>query len=124
MLDRQKKARGKAPRRSPCPIACSLDVFGDRWSLLIIRDLFLGRSRFRDFIAAPESIPTNILSDRLEKLREHRIIRQIPGPDGGKHLAYALTKKGKSLGPVLVAIRDWALHWDKETRALIPPKKD
>jgi DNA-binding HxlR family transcriptional regulator len=114
---------GRPARRSPCPIACSLDIFGDRWTLLIVRDLFLGRSRFRDFSAAPEHIPTNILADRLERLREHQVIEQIPARDGTKRLAYALTRKGKSLGPVLEAMRDWALQWEKETRALIPPQK-
>jgi DNA-binding HxlR family transcriptional regulator len=113
----------RAARRSPCPIACSLDIFGDRWTLLIVRDLFLGRSRFRDFSAATEHIPTNILADRLERLRKHQVIEQIPARDGTKRLAYALTRKGKSLGSVLKAMRDWALQWEKETRALIPPKK-
>jgi DNA-binding HxlR family transcriptional regulator len=104
-------------RRSPCPIACSLDILGDRWSLLIVRDLILGRSRFRDFTASPEGIPTNILSDRLERLLHHRIIRQIPARDGTKRLAYRLTRKGEALRPVLKAVRDWGLAWEKSTRA-------
>jgi DNA-binding HxlR family transcriptional regulator len=110
------------PRRSPCPVACSLDVLGDRWTLLIVRDLLLGRSRFRDFSASPEGIPTNILSDRLERLLEHRIVEQIPATDGTKRLAYRLTEKGQSLGPLLKAMRDWGLAWDKSTRVLLEPK--
>ena len=106
------------PRRSPCPVACSLDILGDRWTLLIIRDLFLGRSRFRDFAASPEGIPTNILTDRLERLRRERLIKQVPAPDGTKRLAYELTEKGKGLGPVLKALRDWGLAWHKNTRVL------
>ena len=90
-----KKRAAPAPRRSPCPIACSLDIFGDRWTLLIIRDLLLGRARFKDFTASPEGIPTNILADRLERLLEHRVIEQIPAEDGTKRLAYRLTEKGK-----------------------------
>ena len=107
-----------APRRSPCPVACSLDIFGDRWSLLIVRDLFFGRTRFKDFTAAPEGIPTNILTDRLERLLVHRVIEQIPAEDGTKRLAYRLTEKGKALRPVLKAMRDWGSAWDKSTRVL------
>src|SRR6478672_12611294 len=106
-------------RRSPCPVACSLDIFGDRWSLLIILDLFIGRSRFKDFTASPEGIPTNILADRLERLLAHGVIEQIPAADGTKRLAYRLTEKGKALGPVLKAMRDWGLAWDKSTRVLL-----
>jgi len=106
-------------RRSPCPVACSLDIVGDRWTLLIVRDLVLGRSRFKDFAGSPEGIPTNILSDRLERLLEHGLVDQIPAPDGTKRLAYQLTKKGEALRPVLEALRDWGLAWDKSTRVLL-----
>ena len=111
--------KGRASKRSPCPVAFSLDVFGDRWTLLVIRDLFSGRTRFKEFAASPEGIPTNILTDRLERLLARGIIEQIPAKDGTKRLAYSLTKKGKTLGPVLRAMRDWGLAWDKSTRALI-----
>jgi len=112
--------KGLAPRRSPCPVACSLDIFGDRWTLLVIRDLFFGRTRFKDFAASPEGIPTNILAERLERLLARGIIKQIPAEDGTKRLAYRLTKKGKALGPILKAMRDWGLAWDKSTRVQIP----
>ncbi|MDB6073441.1 MAG: yodB [Verrucomicrobiaceae bacterium] len=105
-------------RRSPCPVACLLDMVGDRWTLLVIRDLFLGRSRFKDFIGSPEGIPTNILSERLERLLRHGLVEQIPVDDSPKRLAYRLTKKGKSLGPVLETMRDWGLAWEPGTRAL------
>jgi DNA-binding HxlR family transcriptional regulator len=107
-----------APKRSPCPVAFSLDIFGDRWSLLVIRDLFFGRTRFKEFAASPEGIPTNILTDRLERLLARGIIEQIPAEDGTKRLAYRLTAKGKALGPVLKAMRNWGLAWDKSTRVL------
>ena len=110
--------KGPPPKRSPCPVACSLDIFGDRWTLLVIRDLFFGRTRFKDFVASPEGIPTNILTDRLERLLARGIVEQIPAEDGTKRLAYRLTKKGKALGPVLKAMRDWGLTWDKSTRVL------
>ncbi len=107
-----------AARRSPCPVACLLDIVGDRWTLLVVRDLFLGRSRFRDFSASPEGIPTNVLSDRLERLLTHKIIEQIPAQDGTKRFAYRLTRKGKELGPLLEDMRDWGLKWDKQTRLM------
>ena len=112
-----------AERRSPCPVACLLDIVGDRWTLLIVRDLMLGRSRFKDFAESPEGIPTNILSDRLERLLEHDIVEQIPADDGTKRFAYKLTRKGEALRPVLVTMRDWGLKWEKGTRASLSEKK-
>jgi DNA-binding HxlR family transcriptional regulator len=116
-------AKKGAPKRSPCPVACLLDIAGDRWTLLVIRDLFLGRTRFRDFTASPEGIPTNILSDRLERLLRHGIIEQIPAHDGTKRFAYLLTEKGRALRPILKAMRDWGLAWDPETSAQLEPMK-
>ena len=110
-------------RRSPCPVACLLDIVGDRWTLLIVRDLMLGRSRFKDFAESPERIPTNILSDRLARLLQHEIVEQIPADDGTKRFAYQLTRKGEALRPVLGAMRDWGLKWEKGTRATLPEKK-
>jgi DNA-binding HxlR family transcriptional regulator len=107
-----------AERRSPCPVACALDVMGDRWTLLVIRDLFLGRSRFKDFEASPEGIPTNILSERLERLLRSGIVEQVPVDEGAKRFAYRLTPKGKALAPVLVSMRDWGLKWEKGTKVL------
>ncbi len=118
MLKKNRPVQSRASRRSPCPVACSLDIWGDRWSLLIIRDLMLGRDRFRDFVESPEGIPTNILSDRLERLLNHGIVRQIPAPDGTKRSAYELTKKGEALRPVMKAVRDWGLEWEKGTRVM------
>lgn len=105
------------PPRSPCPVACALDVLGDRWTLLVIRDLLLGRSRFKEFSASPEGIPTNILSDRLARLLRHGLAEQVPAADGTMRLAYRLTDKGRALGPVLRAMRDWGLKWEPGTRA-------
>ena len=106
-------------RRSPCPVACALDLFGDRWTLLVIRDLLLGRSRFKDFTGSPEGIPTNILSDRLERLVAGGVLRQTPATDGGKRMAYELTDKGLALRPVIRAVRDWGLKWEPGTRAAL-----
>ena len=89
--------------------------------MLVVRDLFLGRSRFKDFSASPERIPTNILSDRLERLLRNELAKQIPADDGTKRLAYELTEKGRALGPVLLALRDWGLKWEQGTSASLKP---
>lgn len=114
-------AKTAPERRSPCPVACSLDLMGDRWTLLVVRDLMSGRSRFKDFTASPERIPTNILSDRLARLLRHRIVDQIPAEDGTKRLAYRLTAKGAALRPVLEAMRDWGLAHAPGSRAALVP---
>ena len=111
------KSTPPTAQRSPCPVACALDLFGDKWTLLIIRDLFLGRARFRDFIESPEGIPTNILSDRLERLLDGGVVEKIPAADGSKRLAYQLTDKGMALRTVLRCIRDWGLKWEQGTSA-------
>jgi DNA-binding HxlR family transcriptional regulator len=116
-----KRAEAVTARRSPCPLACSLDIVGDRWTLLVVRDLMGGRSRFKDFIASPEGIPTNILSDRLNRLLRHGLVKQIPAADQTQRLAYQLTKKGLALRPILKALRDWGLKWEPGTEALLDP---
>lgn len=115
------KLRNKAgdPLRSPCPLACLLDICGDRWTLLVIRDLMFGRSRFKDFSAAPEGIPTNILSERLKRLLRHGLAEQVPAEDGSMRFGYRLTEKGLALRPVLESMRDWALKWEPATRAMM-----
>jgi DNA-binding HxlR family transcriptional regulator len=96
-----------------------LDLLGDRWTLLVVRDLWLGRTRFKDFSASPERIPTNILSERLERLVAHGVAEKVPAADGSKRLGYQLTDKGKALGPIIAAIRDWGLTWQPGTQALM-----
>jgi DNA-binding HxlR family transcriptional regulator len=119
MAKSQSATKSKPPetRRSPCPVACCLDVVGDRWTLLVVRDLLLGGSRFKDLANAPEGIPTNILSDRLERLVREGIAEQAPAEDGSKRFGYRLTPKGEALRPVLAAMRDWGLRWEEGTRA-------
>ncbi len=67
-------------KRSVCPIACTLDIIGDKWTLLVVRDLLLGRSHFKQFLASPEGIATNILANRLNRLVSHGIAEQFPSP--------------------------------------------
>ncbi len=100
----------KTKKRSPCPIACTLDIIGDKWTLLVIRDMSLGRSHFRDFSASPEGIATNILSDRLTKLVDWGLAQKYPSAESSGRDAYRLTKKGESLLPILKAIANWGLE--------------
>ena len=106
-------------RRSPCPIACTLDLLGDKWSLLVLRDLFAGKSHYRELASSPEKIATNILADRLERLRAHGLIKARPSPVRAGSHAYSLTEKGVSLRPVLEAVRDWGLNNIKGTEARV-----
>jgi DNA-binding HxlR family transcriptional regulator len=100
-------------------VSCALDILGDRWTLLVIRDLMLGRTRFKDFLASPEGIPTNILTDRLKRLLEHRVVVQIKDHEGSRHMAYQLTEKGMALLPVVQSMKEWGLAWEKGTRAAL-----
>ncbi len=113
------KSKAGDPLRSPCPVACVLDICGDRWTLLVIRDLMFGRSRFKDFSASPEGIPTNILAERLQRLLRQGLAEQVPAEDGSMRLGYRLTEKGRSLGPILEAMRDWGLKWEPATKAMM-----
>ncbi|MEN3943598.1 helix-turn-helix domain-containing protein [Prosthecobacter sp. SYSU 5D2] len=112
----EEKPAQSGGRRSPCPVACTLDILGDRWTLLVIRDLLLGKARFKDFLASPEGIPTNILTERLKRLLEHEVVCQVRDAGGSRHLAYALTDKGTALLPVVRAMKDWGLAWEEGTR--------
>jgi DNA-binding HxlR family transcriptional regulator len=99
-----------------------LDIFGDRWTLLVIRDLFLGRSQFKDFVASPERIATNILADRLTRLVDHGLAEKFPSPNQDGREAYRLTRKGRSLKPVLAAITKWGLENVEGTEVRLKPK--
>jgi len=112
-------SRGEAARRSPCPVACGLDMFGDRWTLLVIRDMMLGKRRFKEFAASPEGVPTNILAERLARLEEAGLVMREPVEPGARHQAYRLTPKGQALRPVLAAMRDWGLRWVPGTAAAV-----
>ena len=95
-------------QRSPCPISSSLDMFGDRWTLLILRDIVLfDRHRYRDFLAAPEGIASNILSDRLKRLESGGLITKSPDPKDRRQVIYEATKKGLALKPVILEIAAW-----------------
>ena len=95
-------------KRSQCAIACSLDLIGDKWTLLIIRDLFFGKSRFKEFQDSDERIPTNILANRLKKLENTGLITKVPYQDRPVRYQYQLTETGSSLSVIIKAILQWA----------------
>lgn len=98
-------------KRSPCPVASTLDILGDKWTLLVVRDLFMGKTTYGDFQKSPERIPTNILAERLKRLERANIIEKQRYQDRPVRYAYTLTAKGRDLQPVLLAIIDWGnLH--------------
>ncbi|HLY42042.1 MAG TPA: helix-turn-helix domain-containing protein [Terracidiphilus sp.] len=106
------KAKSKA--RSGCPVCVSLERFGDRWSLLIIRDLMVrGYRTFREFQNAGEGIATNILSSRLRKLAAHGIITTEPSEEDGRRMHYRLTDKGIALAPVMLELLLWAARHEE-----------
>ena len=106
--------------RSLCPVANALDVLGDRWTLLVIRDLFAGKHRFGEFLDSPEHIPTNILAERLKRLETAGLISSAPYQARPVRLAYHLTDAGKTLSPVLDAIALWGVSQFPGTR--VPPR--
>ena len=104
------------PRRSQCPVACSLDVIGDRWTLLVIRDLFAGKSRYGEFLSSPEHIPTNILAERLKRLEAAGLMASVPYSEHPPRYEYQLTDRGRELGKVLDALATWGLEQFPGTR--------
>lgn len=115
-----RKKTGRA-RRSGCPLNASIEMLGDRWSLLIIRDMMLRGSRtFKEFLESHEKIATNILADRLRKLIAYGIITTKPDPADGRKQIYLLTRKGIDLAPVMTEMVLWAArHEEKGNQALV-----
>jgi DNA-binding HxlR family transcriptional regulator len=106
------KRKGK--RRSECPLNASVEMLGDRWSLLIIRDMMLrGFQTYKEFMECYEGIATNILADRLRKLVEYGIVTTEPDPTDGRKVLYVLTAKGIDLAPVLTEMVLWAAAHEK-----------
>ena len=107
--------------RSGCPLNASVEVLGDRWSLLIIRDMMLrGYTTFKEFMESDERIATNILADRLRKLESHGIILSKQNPLDGRKQIYLLTSKGIDLAPVLTEMVLWAAaHEETGNKALV-----
>ena len=98
------------PYNQTCPIARTLDVVGDRWTLLIVRDLFLGRRRFSELLQSSPGIPPKLLSGRLKRLEQHGLIERVIYSEYPLRAEYRLTEKGLTLAPVLEAILSWGLE--------------
>ena len=98
------------PYAQDCPIARTLDLIGDRWTLLVIRDLFLGRSRFNEFQQSTPRISPKLLSERLKRLEEEGIVERAVLDGYPPRAEYRLTPKGRSLFPVLFAIGTWGFE--------------
>lgn len=106
------------PGPGRCPIDFALDVFGDRWTLLVIRDLvFGGKRHFRELMQSPEGIATNILAARLKKLEASGIISRHPDPENRRQVVYELTEKGLDLLPILIETVLWGAKYDPKTGA-------
>ena len=108
-------------RRSECPLNASVEMLGDRWSLLIIRDMMLrGFRSYKEFLECYEGIATNILADRLRKLQDYGIVVAVRDPKDARKITYLLTAKGIDLAPVLTEMVLWAAaHEDTGNQALV-----
>lgn len=101
------KAKSKR-RQSGCPVAFTLDTFGDKWSVLVVRDMILnGKKYYGEFLESPEHIASNILADRLKRLEEARVITKNPDPENQKKFVYELTQKGVDLLPLVLEAIAW-----------------
>jgi DNA-binding HxlR family transcriptional regulator len=107
--------------RSPCAVACTLDLVGDKWSLLVVRDLLRGNVTYGELQKSPEGIPTNILADRLKRLEEAGLIAKTVYQEHPVRYAYGLTEKGKALRGVLRAVVRWGKKHIPGTRILKGP---
>jgi DNA-binding HxlR family transcriptional regulator len=104
----------KSKRRSGCPVSISLDMFGDRWSLLIIRDMMVrGFRTFKEFQGSGEGIATNVLADRLQKLEAAAIVIAEVDPTDARRVNYRLTEKGIDLAPVLLELLIWGARHEE-----------
>ena len=115
------KRRASQKWRSECPLNASVEILGDRWSLLIIRDMMLrGFRTYKEFLQSYEGIATNILADRLQNLIAHGIVTAEQDPSDGRKLIYSLTAKGIDLAPVLAEMVLWAAsHEDTGNQPLV-----
>jgi DNA-binding HxlR family transcriptional regulator len=107
--------------RSQCPIALTLDVIGDKWTLLILRDLIIrGKRRYQDFLNSKEKISTNLLAERLVRLENLQIIAKSNDPTNKKQFIYSPTQKGIDLLPILFDFMKWGIKHASETDLTIP----
>ncbi len=115
-MRRAKKTR--PVRRSDCAVACTLDLIGDRWTLLVVRDLLRGRRYFDEFLRTPEGIATNVLAARLRALCESGLVEKTPDPSDRRRSTYRLSDDGRHLGELLGAIATWGLKYLPGTKIM------
>jgi DNA-binding HxlR family transcriptional regulator len=114
-------ANPEATPRSPCVFSNVLDILGDRWTLLIVRDLFFfDKHEYKEFLSSPEAIATNILASRLQKLVCVGIIDEMPHPENKSRKLYFLTERGKDLLPMLIEMAKWGEKHLTETEVMRP----
>ena len=98
------------PTNAICPISYALEIFGDRWTLLVLRDLMLnGRRRYRELLACPEGIATNVLADRLRRLEQRGLITKVKDPEDARQFLYAPTETAIALVPMLLEMIVWSI---------------
>lgn len=111
-------AKSRKNLRSHCPINFGLESFGDKWSLLILRDIiFRGKKTYGEFLKSEEGFSTNILAARLKQLEEEGILTRRPNPDNPRREFYVLTEKGLDLIPVLFEMMLWSYKYDPKSEA-------
>lgn len=111
--------------RTGCPIACSLDIIGDHWTLLVIRNLmFLNLHEYKDMLSTEEQISSSILTDRLKKLENEGLIASAPHPESGRRKLYYLTEMGKDLLDLMVELVCWANRNISDSLRIPPEKKE
>lgn len=110
--------------RSGCPVSLGLDIFGDKWTLLIVRDLISGKRHFREMLGSDEHISSNILADRLKMLLDEEIITKTEDPGHKQKVVYSLTEKGIDLLPILMQISSWSYKHRPVGRAYITASAD
>jgi len=122
MIKNKQKAPKPTSLRSVCPVSSVLDIIGDKWTLLVVRDLmFLGKRMYNELANSLEKIPTNILADRLKKLEAAELIEKKPYQEKPVRYTYTLTKKGLTLKPMLVEMVIWGNQYIEGTEK--PPKE-
>lgn len=120
IIKKSKKITG-CLNRSVCPITNTLDLIGDKWTLLVIRDMFFLKKRlFHEFLESPEKIATNILTERLKRLEDYGIIKKKPHQKVPSRFEYLLTSRGKYLQPILIEMIRWGNVHIEGT--FVPPK--
>jgi DNA-binding HxlR family transcriptional regulator len=111
--------KSKLDARSACPLSCSLEVIGDRWTMLVLRDLLIGKKRFNEFLESPEKISTNILTDRLARMEQTGLVKARLYSERPRRFEYTLTRKGEGLLPVMQELCRWGNQFLPDT--IIPP---